>query len=322
MTMSRRKLGGLALGLAAVLALARILATCLTPAEAKEPKAPKAVKPKAAKEGGPARGKRAQEFIEAFNKGDAKAVAAFWMPDATYVNQVGREYKGRAAIRKLYAKLFATNKGAKLEIYVTSAKQLSPTVSLQDGITEVTPANGGSPTAARFTAVLVKKDGEWFLQSVRDSDPRPPSNAEHFDDLAFLIGEWTDGAEKGEGSRASFDWAENQNFIVSSFATTLNGEPVVGGTQWIGWDAVEKQVRSWSFYSGGGFGQAVWTKNGNKWAIKTTAQTARGKKVTATNIVTKTDEDHMTWQMTKLTVDGKSLPDQKPVKLKRVKADQ
>jgi hypothetical protein len=30
----------------------------------------------------------------------------------------------------------------------------------------------------------------------------------------------------------------------------------------------------------------------------------------------------MTWQMTKLTVDGKSLPDQKPVKLKRVKSDQ
>jgi hypothetical protein len=44
--------------------------------------------------------------------------------------------------------------------------------------------------------------------------------------------------------------------------------------------------------------------------------------VSATNIITKTDDDHMTWQMTKLSVDGKSLPDPKPVKMKRVKQPQ
>jgi len=38
--------------------------------------------------------------------------------------------------------------------------------------------------------------------------------------------------------------------------------------------------------------------------------------------VTKTDDDHMTWQVTKLTVDGESVPDLKPVKLKRVKPAQ
>jgi hypothetical protein len=35
--------------------------------------------------------------------------------------------------------------------------------------------------------------------------------------------------------------------------------------------------------------------------------------------VTKVDDDHMTWQMTKLTVDGKTMPDIEPVKMKRVK---
>ena len=59
----------------------------------------------------------------------------------------------------------------------------------------------------------------------------------------------------------------------------MNGIPVVGGTQWIGWDAVAKQVRSWSFYSGGGIGEAVWTKDGGKWVSKVTARTADGKKV-------------------------------------------
>jgi uncharacterized protein (TIGR02246 family) len=304
----------LALGLAAILAVGSFVGGGRTPVEAQEPKAQEKEEP--------GKGKRAKEFIAAFNKGDAKAVAAFWTPEATYVDQVGREHKGRAAIQKLYEKVFAANKGAKLAIHVTSAKMVSRDVAIEDGITEVTPADGGPPTAARFNAVLVKKDGEWYLESVHDAVPHPPSNAEHFEDIDWLIGEWTGEAEKGESAKASYAWAENQNFIVSSFATTLNGVPVVGGTQWIGWDAVDKQIRSWSFYSGGGIGQAVWTKDGNTWALKTTARSRDGKKLSATNIVTKTDNDHMTWQMTKLTVDGKSMPDPKPVKLKRVKPPQ
>ena len=55
--------------------------------------------------------------------------------------------------------------------------------------------------------------------------------------------------------------------------------PVVGGTQWIAWDAIDKQIRSWSLYSGGGFGEAVWTKDGNEWAVKTMARSADGRKV-------------------------------------------
>jgi hypothetical protein len=196
---------------------------------------------------------------------------------------------------------------------------VSPEVLLNDGFTEVTPADGGPPTTARFSAVLVKKDGAWYLQSVRDSVAYPPSNGDHLEDLGWLIGDWTGESEKGESGTASFDWAENENFIVSEFATTLNGIAVYGGNQWIGWDAIDKQIRSWSFYSGGGFGEAVWTRDGNKWSIKTTARTAAGQKVSATNVVTRTDDDHMTWQMTKLTVDGKELPDPKPLKLKRVK---
>jgi uncharacterized protein (TIGR02246 family) len=269
----------------------------------------------------PGKGQRAQEFIAAFNKGDAKAVAAFWTPDADYVDQVGRQYKGRAALEKLYQKLFSENKGAKLTITVTSVKMVGTDVALEEGITEVAPADGGPPTAARFSAVLVRKDGVWYLQSVHDSVARPHSNVEHFEDLEWLIGDWAGEEAKGESATASYSWAENRNFIVSSFNTTLNGIPVVGGTQWIAWDAVDKRVRSWSFYSGGGFGEAGWSKEGNAWSIRTTARTADGKQVSATNVLTKVDADHATWQMTKLTVDGQPLPDPKPVKLKRVKAE-
>jgi uncharacterized protein (TIGR02246 family) len=265
-----------------------------------------------------ARQERREEFIAAFNRGDAKALAGFWTPDATYVDQVGGEHKGREAIEQLYEKEFAARKGAKLTIHVASRKQVLPDVVLEDGITEVTPADGGPGTVARFDAVLVKKDGTWYLQSVHDAVALPPSHAAHLEDLEWLIGEWTGEAEKGESAQASYDWEEDQNFIVSTFAITLDGFPVVGGTQWIGWDTIDKQVRSWSFYSRGGFGEATWTRDGNTWALKTTAQTGDGKKVSATNIITKLDDDHLTWQMTKLTVDGESQPDPKPVKMKRV----
>jgi len=311
--MRKRSQLALACGLLAILGLGLVVGIGKMPAKADEAKA----------EGKPAlgKGKRAQEFIAAFNRGDAKAVAAFWAPDGDYIDEDGRVTKGRAALEKLYKKQFAAEKGAKLTVTVTSVRLVTPDVALEDGLTEVTPADKGPPTSARFSAVLVKKDGEWYFESVRETADRAPSNAEHFEDLEWLIGEWVSDAKKGEGATASYSWAENDNFIVSTFATTINGFPVVGGTQWIAWDAVDKQVRSWSFYSGGGFGEAVWTKKGNTWTMPTTARSRDGKKVSATNILTKVDDDHATWQMTKLTVDGKGLPDPSPQKMKRVKGD-
>jgi len=314
--MDTRRQWALALGLVAIVAVVGYVTTGRMPAVAEEKSARD--KEPSAKDKGQQAKERREAFIEAFNKGDASAVAAFWTEDASYVDQVGNEHNGREAIQKLYEEAFAARKGAKLAINVTASKMLSPEVLLNDGLTEVTPADGGPPTTARFSAVLVKKDSEWYLQSVRDSVALPPSNGDHLEDLEWLIGEWKGEADKGESGNATFTWAENENFIVSEFNTTLNGLPAYGGTQWIGWDAINKQVRSWSFYSGGGFGEAVWTKDGKTWSIKTTAQTSDGKKASATNIATKIDDDHMTWQMTKLTVDGKSIPDSEPVKLKRV----
>lgn len=311
--MTTRTTLGLALCGAAALAIAQFSA-------AGRPAAAPDDKTKAAP--AEAKGARAAEFIAAFDKGDAKAVAAFWTPDGDYVDQLGRRYKGRAEIEKLYTKLLAANKGAKLTVTVTSARLVGTDAAIEDGTTQVTPADGGAPSSGSFSAVLVKKDGAWYFESVRETVAHPATNAEHFEDLEWLIGDWEGEAlEKGASGVASYDWTENGNFIVSHFATTLNGEPVVGGTQWIGWDAADKQVRSWSFYSGGGFGEAVWTKDkdGTKWSAKATAKTADGKKVTVTNVLTKVDADHLTFQPTQLSVDGSAVADGPVVKMKRVK---
>ena len=309
--MKTQRLVGMALCLAFALAVGQFTAVGKTSGKLQEVKAQADL--------AQGNGKRAQAFVDAFNKGDAKAVAAFWTPDGDYIDEVGKQIKGRAAIEKLYEKVFAEQKGAKLTVTVTSSRMVGTDVLLEDGTSEVTPANGDPGTPARFSAVLVKKDGEWYFESVRESVASPPSNGEHLEDLAWLIGDWKGEADKGESGTASYSWAENQNFIVSEFATTLNGIPVVGGTQWIGWDAVDMRIRSWSFYSGGGFGEAAWTKDGGSWVTKVTARTAAGKKVSATNTLTKVDADHLTSQISQLTVDGQQMPDPPAMKLKRVK---
>jgi uncharacterized protein (TIGR02246 family) len=275
--------------------------------------------------GNPAEEKALQErgkaLVAAFNKGDAAALAAFWTPDGDYMDEEGRHYQGRKAIEESFQKLFAAAKGAELRIHRTAFRFVKPDLAIADGLMEVVPPDGGPPAAARYTAVHVKQDGEWFLESVREAAATPPSNAEKLEDVAWLIGDWADEAEKGAGARVSFSWAENQNFIVASFATTLKDVPVAGGTQWIGWDPAAKHVRSWSFDSSGGFSEAVWTRDGDRLVSKATRTLPDGKKLSATNVLTMVDADHFTLKSVQRSVDGKALPDTEEVKMKRVKAE-
>jgi uncharacterized protein (TIGR02246 family) len=262
---------------------------------------------------------RAEEFIAAFNKGDAKALAGFWTEDGDYVDQAGHTLSGRKAIQEAFEKQFAVAKGAKLRIDPASLRFVKPDLAIEDGTTEILYGDDVPPTGARYTAVHVKQNGQWMLASVRDAILVPPSNHEHLRDLDWLAGEWVDEAAKGEMAKATYTWAENDNFLVSTFAVTLKDVPVAGGTQWIGWDGAAKGIRSWAFDSNGGFSEGTWSREGDKWTVKATATMRDGKKATSTNVITRVDPDRFTWQSTNRSVDGKAQPDSEVVKMKRAK---
>ncbi len=58
-----------------------------------------------------------EAYVEAYNKHDAKAVAALWSPEAVYVDpDTGEEAVGRDEIEKEFADTFADLKDAKLEV--------------------------------------------------------------------------------------------------------------------------------------------------------------------------------------------------------------
>ncbi len=262
--------------------------------------------------------KRAEAFVEAFHKGDAKALAAFWTPDGDYTSQTGKHLKGRAAIEQAFAGLFAEHKGLKLRIDITGLRFVTPEVAIEDGVTSVLPPDGAPPSRARYTIVHVKRDGAWYLGSVRDAPLAPPGHREHLAELEWLVGEWANTNAKGETTHVAYQWGENQNFLIGEFTTTVKQFGVSGGTQRIGWDPVGKQIRSWVFEDDGGFGGGTWKRNGNEWVVTAAATLADGKKMTATQVLTRVNADTLTVEFRDRALDGKSIPDVKAITLKRV----
>lgn len=262
--------------------------------------------------------KTAEAFVEAFQKGDAKAVAALWTPDGDYVDENGRVLTGRKAIEDSFAELFAGNKGLKLQIDVASLRFPTADSAIEDGTTAVIAPDGTAPSRARYTNLFVKKDNQWLLSSVRESADPGPSQYQYLRPLEWTIGEWVDDVPGGAVGHVSFAWAPGHNFIISTRTVDYVDSSVLQSTQWIGWDAAAQQIRSWSFQADGGFGTATWVKDGANWVVKSESVLADGSKVTSTNAVGSVDEGTLSWLSRDQKLNGKPLPDTLAVKMKRV----
>lgn len=262
--------------------------------------------------------KNAEAFVAAFGKGDAKALSEFWTPNGDFTDAGGHTIVGREAIEKSFAHLFSEHKGLTLRIDITGLRFVTPEVAIEDGTTAVIHPDGTPPNPARYSIVHVKKDGKWWLESVRESPYSPPTNYKHLKVMDWAIGEWVDDVKGGEVAQISFAWVENQNFLLSHFHTSIKGAIVHAGTQWIGWDPTNKSIHSWMFESHGGFAQATWAKEDGKWIIRSTGVLPDGKKTSATNVVTRIDAHTITWEVKDRVVGGEKLPEIKPVKMKRL----
>ena len=56
-------------------------------------------------------------YVAAYNRGDAKAVAAHWSDSAEWISPSGERFEGREAIEKEMEALFAENKGVRIEVH-------------------------------------------------------------------------------------------------------------------------------------------------------------------------------------------------------------
>ena len=261
--------------------------------------------------------KAVESYVAAFNRGDAKALAALWSPDAVYTNRLsGEQVVGRAEIEKQFAAILAEAKGAKLESQTESIRFLSPNVAVEEGTAKVIRPDQ-EPEESEYTAVYLKRDGQWLLDRVSEEDqPLVPSHYEQLKDLEWMIGRWVDQDDDATVV-TECNWTRNNNFIARSF-TVQTGERIdMAGMQIIGWDPSSKQIRSWVFDSDGGFGQATWKKKGDRWYIQQSGVLPDGRKSSAVNIITCLDDETCAIQSINRTVDGELLPNVEEVKLRK-----
>ncbi|MBN8247141.1 MAG: SgcJ/EcaC family oxidoreductase [Verrucomicrobia bacterium] len=263
--------------------------------------------------------KTAMAFVEAFHRGDAKALAGFWTADGDYIDLGGRMLKGRDAIQEDFEHLFAENKGLLLRIEVGSVTFPTPDTAIEDGVTSVMSPTESAPNRARYSNLLVKRDGKWLLASVREAAYIPRNHQDHLRPLEWMIGEWRDQSTNGHIAHAVFEWSPDRNFILSFRGVRVGDAFLDNGTQRIGWDPAAKQIRSWNFEPDGGFGDGVWRVDGDgRWSVKTDSVLQSGHHASATTVVTRVDPDTITFQVSEQKADGKPLPDSAIVTMKRV----
>lgn len=203
-----------------------------------------------------------QAFAAAFNRRDAKAIAAMWTEDGEYVDDAGRKYSGREAIEKGYALFFRQNPKAQIRVLVDSVRVLSDGAAIEDGRATVEPAPAGSPGVSSYTAVHVKVDGKWLMANVRDTWIDTPSAYSKVADLEWLIGAWT-AEEHGAKSESVCRWVANKSFVERTYSVTHLGGATTSGVQIIGFNPQAGRVQSWNFSSDGGHALGVWKPHGS-----------------------------------------------------------
>ncbi|MFH0957305.1 MAG: SgcJ/EcaC family oxidoreductase [Pseudomonadota bacterium] len=233
-----------------------------------------------------------QSYVEAFNKGDASAVASHWSDDAEYVNAAGERLKGRKKIEAFLKKFFTDNKGLKIEASPSSIRFPFSNKAMETGKAIITRP-GQTPEESLYVAEYVRKHGTWKLVNVKEEECSV--GYEHLKDLDWLIGEWIDRDENAT-IETIYQWSRNKSFITGSFAVYVESRADLQGTQIIGWDPIGKSIKSWVFDSQGGFGQATWSRNGNQWIAESSSVLSNGDKASAINIYTFIDNNTFTFQ--------------------------
>jgi uncharacterized protein (TIGR02246 family) len=244
-------------------------------------------------------------FVKAYNAHDAKAIAALFTADGKIVAEDGDESEGREAIAQTFAGLFSNSPKKQIEVNVETLRFIGSDLAIEEGSTKETEAPGEPPEYDRYTVVHVKRDGKWQMAMARDEQGPSPTIQEQLRPLAWLVGDWVDDGGSSV-VRSSCRWSKDGNFLMQEFDLQLAGENAMHVSQRIGWDPAAKHIRSWVFDSEGGFGESVWTRDGNAWLIKATGVRPDGDIASATDILVPVGKDAYVWR-SRDRIDGNDI---------------
>jgi uncharacterized protein (TIGR02246 family) len=245
-----------------------------------------------------------RKYQEAYDRGDAKALASFYAEDVDYIDQDGVGVKGRGEMEKLFMENFQARPGAQITITIEEVKQLTPDVQMNRGVATVTAASGLTEST-RYAAVLTKKNDGWQICQLTETAAPAPNASSQLEALKWLIGNW-ENRDADQTVESRVEWAGDKNFLVRTFKVRGNGE--TDGWEIVGWDPDREQIRSWIFDSNGGFGESSWSYDDGHWLIRASNVLPGGSRSTAENVLTKVDDNQFTWESQNRTLDGESQP--------------
>lgn len=257
-------------------------------------------------------------YVEAFNRHDAETLVSLWTPTGTYVNkETGERSSGREALAKDFAKVFAATPEILLSGGADEVRVIGGDTAIVDGVTTVVSPNA-EPALSAYTAIFVKQDGKWLLDTVHESDlPTPETPRQALKPLEWMVGSWQDESDAATVSSV-MRWSPSQAFLIRSYDVIREDEEPFQGTQIIGWDPAVKQIRSWAFNSDGSFSEGSWSQNGAEWIVRKSETMADGKLASGTQVITQIDPDTITVQTIAKEIDGAPEPTADPVTMKRV----
>ncbi|MGE0609553.1 MAG: SgcJ/EcaC family oxidoreductase [Pirellulales bacterium] len=299
------------------------------PAVKKKPPAaaekPAVVKPAAEKPADPATSPETEDvatvlraYRDAFNKHDAAAMAELWSPNGVYVDrETGERMTGSKAIADDLAATFKARPGLQLSAHASQIRFIKPDVVVVEG-NAVSSAPDEEPGEMNFSAILVNQEGKWLIDSIEETAvvlPATPYDA--LQEMEWMVGHWVDETEDVLVD-TTVRWTKNRAFLLRSYSIEQEGEEPREGTQVIGWDPVERRIRSWNFDSDGSFGEGEWFKNGEVWMCRISATLADGRVASGTQVFTKEDDDSYLVEMVGREIDGEPTPSNVAVRVVRI----
>jgi uncharacterized protein (TIGR02246 family) len=256
-------------------------------------------------------------YAEAYNKRDYAALAAQWTDKAELV-EGGVRLEGRDAIVDSIRAWLGRHPQAKLAVEVDEVEPLATSLARVEGVLRFTREPGATPVATRFESLRVLDDGAWRLAEslvILSHDAA-------LDDLDWLLGKWE--ATNPEGGSVSIE-----------FTKTLDGHAIVGrgkrqpkegaaveSLQMIAADRGTGLVRSWVFDSTGARAEGVIESDGTslqQMLVGTPAEGAVGRVARWVQVISPAGADRFTLHAIDRSLDGVSVPDERPLHFKKSK---
>lgn len=248
-----------------------------------------------------------KSFQDAFNRHDAKSLAAHFSESGEYVNDAGIVFQSQSVIEKEFAAQFKVIPKSKIQLDVVDLRFVGNGLAIEEGTATVLPAEDAPAIISRYIVIHTREGKSWKMASARDLDSRPLSAHDHLMQLSWLVGEWIDESDRALG-QTSFAWSENGNFLVSNFTITTRDGNEISGSQRIGWDPQKEQIRSWVFDSEGGFAEGFWTLIDGVWVVRLSGVRPDGDNGSATLSYTRDGEDRFEYHSSNRIVGDELTP--------------